>query len=812
MTRRRDTTVAFAATLMLLAVLWAGLLEVTRRQTEAGLADAHSRAESLARLVEANLERSLDAANAMQELATMETAGGPRTPEQRAASPVYAELRRLTDREHFGMLQVAAIAPNGWTLWSTVAPDAAPVDLSDRVHIRVPLQGAPGVFVGEVVLGRVSNRVSLQLSRRMLGPDGQLLGIAVVSFNPLSLSTFFDGLGLGSRDEAMVLRAGGMVTASSRGLDRVGRRLADDDPLRQAVRSGRTELVQGEARQIIATRSLPQVPLQAVVVLDEEDALRDVHAYRRALLVSGELLTLMILSALAAFIAWRRRASRLAVAAVELAAARASEARFRTMAESLGDLVLVHEPDGTVTYASPAAERLLGILPSALLGQHLAGLAHPLDRPEVVRAFAAAVDSGSGRIPEYRVRTAAGDWVWLETAVEQLGTARAEAPRLISSSRDVTARREAEQRLQAALSQLNHLLEVAPVALYAVAAQPDGSWQQVLMSPSVERLSGWTQEQAMAPGWWPSNLHPEDALAAQQAMPRVLASGQAVHEYRFRTPDGEWRWIRDALRRVEDSALEVVGCWVDVTEEHALRQQLIQASKLATLGEMATGMAHELNQPLATIMAAAEALLERAAEGPVAPASLEPRLQRIRRQAERASSLIDHMRIFGRVGDGSAKPVELHAVVQGALTIIGPRLASLGVQLREEWQDGLPTVMGEVVLLEQVVLNLLSNACDEFEGRVVPRLSRHITIRGGHGPDGVTLAVEDSAGGIPDAAIAKVFQPFFTTKPVGKGTGLGLAISFGILRDLGGALDVHNTAAGACFTLRLPAAVVQQAA
>jgi C4-dicarboxylate-specific signal transduction histidine kinase len=316
----------------------------------------------------------------------------------------------------------------------------------------------------------------------------------------------------------------------------------------------------------------------------------------------------------------------------------------------------------------------------------------------------------------------------------------------------------------------------------------------------------------MHPGWWRDNIHPGDRDNALATRLTAFASGQGSQEFRFRRADGEWRWVQENMYRPETRDYDLVGCWVDVTEEHALRTQLVQASKLATLGEMATAMAHELNQPLAVIITAVEGMLERCetGSGPT-PEYLRAKLDRILKMTHRAATIINHMRVFGRVSGNEVRPVDWPAILEGALTILRPRLAMLEVQIDQSWPEALPPVLGEALQLEQVLINLLSNACDAFEENKIPTDRRRLLCSAAGRGGSVEMVVQDSAGGIPEAILLKIFQPFFTTKAPGKGTGLGLAISFGILRDLGGSLQVQNApmpggGQGARFAITLPSA------
>lgn len=236
--------------------------------------------------------------------------------------------------------------------------------------------------------------------------------------------------------------------------------------------------------------------------------------------------------------------------------------------------------------------------------------------------------------------------------------------------------------------------------------------------------------------------------------------------------------------------------------------QLAQASKLAQLGELATGMAHELNQPLTAITLAAQNALKQLDRGTLDPPSLAGRLDRILQMARRASTVIDHMRIFGRMGGEASAPIPLAAAVRGARDLLAFKLERHGVRVEETLPPDLPAVVGQAVPLEQVLVNLIANACDAYgerpEGGDVP--PRIVAIAATATEGWVRLTVRDEAGGIPPDVLPRIFAPFFTTKPVGQGTGLGLSISYGIINDMGGTLAADSADGSTTFVVSLPAA------
>ena len=250
----------------------------------------------------------------------------------------------------------------------------------------------------------------------------------------------------------------------------------------------------------------------------------------------------------------------------------------------------------------------------------------------------------------------------------------------------------------------------------------------------------------------------------------------------------------------------------DVTKRLEAEQQLIQASKMATLGEMATGVAHELNQPLSVIKTASNFFMRKVKKKEsIRSEILMTMSEEIDSHVERATKIINHMRQFGRKSDPNLEPVHLNDVLERAFEIFSQQLKVRGIEVLWLTDPQLPKIMGNPSRLEQVFINLLINARDAIEERFeqYPESDapRTITLTTSSNAKTVSLTVCDSGIGVPRTIREKVFEPFYTTKKVGKGTGLGLSISYGILKECNGSIDVtDNPEGGACFNLHFPIA------
>ncbi len=247
----------------------------------------------------------------------------------------------------------------------------------------------------------------------------------------------------------------------------------------------------------------------------------------------------------------------------------------------------------------------------------------------------------------------------------------------------------------------------------------------------------------------------------------------------------------------------------DISRRLEAEQQLIQASKMATLGEMATGVAHELNQPLSVIKTASSFCIKKihkqeAIEAPTLTALLE----KIDANVDRATKIIVHMRQFARKTDLKLVAVQLNDVLEKAFDIFSQQLRLRGIQVVREVASDLPLIMADPDRLEQVFINLLINARDAIEerwGTGDRPGDKQITLRTRLEKGQVAAEVCDTGSGIPDGIRDKIFEPFFTTKEVGKGTGLGLSISYGIVKDCAGEIEARTgPGQGTCFVLMFP--------
>ena len=233
------------------------------------------------------------------------------------------------------------------------------------------------------------------------------------------------------------------------------------------------------------------------------------------------------------------------------------------------------------------------------------------------------------------------------------------------------------------------------------------------------------------------------------------------------------------------------------------QEQLVQAGKLAILGELTTGVAHELNNPLNNIGLFVGNAIDLIELGGTDKEQIVRELRQATQQVRKATEIISHLRTFGRAAPVRREPISLRQVIERALSLMQEQLRLREIEVTVDLGQEEPVVLGNPIQLEQVFINLLTNGRDAVADS--PR--KAIRISGSVGSAMAEVAVTDTGEGIPPGLEPRIFDPFFTTKEVGKGTGLGLSITYGIIKEHGGTISVVSPPGeGATFVIQLPVA------
>lgn len=383
---------------------------------------------------------------------------------------------------------------------------------------------------------------------------------------------------------------------------------------------------------------------------------------------------------------------------------------------------------------------------------------------------------------------------------------RNEAGEIIAAmemSLDITERKQLERRLATSEKKYHAIFNNIPNPVFVL----DPETLEILdCNDSVTGVYGYTRENILQRSFL--ELFPEDERGHYA---EDIKNAAVINQVRQIGKSGKRLFVMLRISPSEYSGKSVLLVTTsDETKRLEAEQQLIQASKMATLGEMATGVAHELNQPLSVIKTASSFFMKKVKKKEDIKAEiLYTMSEEIDSHVDRATRIINHIRQFGRKSDLALARFRINETLRSAFEIFSQQLKVRGIEVYWEIDEDLPEIMGDPGRLEQVFINLLINARDAIEEKMEngarPVGEQYILLKTYCTDGSVRVEVCDTGTGISADSADKIFEPFFTTKKVGKGTGLGLSISYGIIKECGGDIRaVPGKAGGTCFVLTFP--------
>ncbi|MCM2282952.1 MAG: PAS domain S-box protein [Bdellovibrionaceae bacterium] len=507
---------------------------------------------------------------------------------------------------------------------------------------------------------------------------------------------------------------------------------------------------------------------------------------------------------------------------------RDSQDRYRFLCEQASDMIHVHDLDGRWTFVNPALKRLVGFEPTDVIGKMPFRFFHPDDLDSVKSSIRAAIRSHGVFPATARVRTKNGSWRWLEARVQSIRDPNTDRPvEIMAITRDITVRKIEEEERRKIISR--KLLHVEQTPLAVIEFTPNGN--VTAWNPAAERIFGWTRDQIIGQHF--STFIPEDERAKiDELWSNLLSQRGGFRKTLTHTrPDGRkliCEWYNTPLIATdgepEGETIGVASLVHDVTDRHAAeeliesqRLQMVTASKMSALGEMAAGIAHEINNPLAIIFGRVEQIQKLAAQGELSQERLLELTTNIASTADRIARIVAGLRFFAR--DGARDNYEMRALEnlvdetlafcksrfqhhEVRLDIVPPSLLRAHSKSHSKHATIQPSTVLECrpVQISQVLLNLLNNAFDAVQNLA----DRWVRLSWRQIGNDIEIRVVDSGRGIEPKIVDRIMTPFFTTKELGKGTGLGLSISRGIIEAHGGTLKVDTVAKHTTFIIRVP--------
>ncbi len=489
-------------------------------------------------------------------------------------------------------------------------------------------------------------------------------------------------------------------------------------------------------------------------------------------------------------------------------AMRESEERFRGAFEHTAAGMALVSMDGRFTRVNDALCRMLGYTTEELRARRVKDVTHPDDTEESMARLDNLV-CGLHKVftMEKRYLHQDGTVLWGLTTVSLVRNADDEPLYFIAETVDITERKHTEQALRRSEEHLRHALRAARVGTWEWNIQTN----EVFWSDSVEEIFGLPE--GSFEGSYQAYLdliYPEDRAEVEDKIGRALDHDEPYTvEHRIVWPDGAVRWLAGDGRAFKEGgrAVRMAGTVVDITdrkqaEANALRLQneLAHVARVSTMGEMAAGLAHELNQPLTVISGYARNSVHRIETGDAKIRDLAEPLETIAREAERAGEIIRRLWNLISKGEPRRVPVSINDLIREVADLMDHDARQRGAVLRLELADRLRPIMVDAIQIQQVVMNLVCNAFEAMGGLVG---ERPVVIRtSASEPDAVCVAVHDVGTGVAESALPRIFEPFFSTKP--NGLGMGLTISRTIVDAHGGHLPARSEEGGTTVEFTLP--------
>jgi len=500
----------------------------------------------------------------------------------------------------------------------------------------------------------------------------------------------------------------------------------------------------------------------------------------------------------------------------ELVRFKKSNESYRSLLAHIPDIAWTSDKDYRIIYVSPAVQMITGYTYEEECHKRdwltWYDRVHPDDAKYAKESFQELILGGEHYDIEYRFRRKDGSWIWLNdrsvTTYEKDGVTYADG-----LTSDVTKRKQSELKIRELKDKYETLIRNVPVTVYS--SLPDQTSTMLFVSSRWEEWTGYSPDDSYQdPKMWLKSIHPEDREIAAQA---YIEAYEQVKEYDFEyrivhKDTGQIRYVRDhciPIRNDRGKAVMLDGIITDITEHkkaeverRELEQKAQVTSRLASIGEMASGIAHEINNPLTSIIGLSELLMHKDSSQD----TLEY-MEIIHEAAQRVAGISDRLLTFARQRKPERKCTNINEIIENSLALRTYQLETHNIKVITRLSRRLPRTMADAGQLQQVFLNVIINAEKEMSSI---RGGGLLTVRTRKIDNMIQVSFKDNGPGIAPGNLERIFDPFFTTRELGEGSGLGLSVCHGIIIEHNGYINAKSRLGkGATFFIELPVACAE---
>ncbi|MHC4745098.1 MAG: two-component system sensor histidine kinase NtrB [Planctomycetota bacterium] len=467
------------------------------------------------------------------------------------------------------------------------------------------------------------------------------------------------------------------------------------------------------------------------------------------------------------------------------------------------------DKDARITTFNRAAEKITGFKKEEVLNKKCYNILRSdlcKDKCRLMRTL----ETGESIFSyEATIKNKAGKEIPVNITTSALRSADNEIIGALEIFRDRTERRQLWEKLREERDRARQYLSVARVIIVALNCEGEIT----LINQKGCDVLGYKEEEIIGKNWFDLCVPEQQRHEVREVFVRLIKGEIGIAEYyenMILTRAGEERiiaWHNTLLTDKSGAITGTLSSGEDITERKRTEAELIRSEKLASLGQLAAGVAHEVNNPLAGILVYIKLLLKKYANNALQCEDTQKQLEKIEKETERCSRIIKNLLDFSRQSEATLRPVDMNKAVEATLAIVGHQIALENIVLEKRLGRYLPCVLGDFDQIQQALMNIMLNAAQAMPNggnlTISTSIAKGVKIGDAAG-DTIRIDIKDTGVGIPKENLNRLFTPFFTTKEKGKGVGLGLSVVHGIVERHGGKIEIDsNPGSGTTFSVYL---------